>query len=310
MCLFYSGTIGRLATSSIAEYLLPMFMYLFIGIAIGILITIPLSIYTAKRTATRVRHLQNRAQTAERLAELGTMTGGLAHEIKNPLSTVGLNLQLLQEDVDELGKHTSPDDAQAAEQVNRLKRRLTSLSHETNRLKEILEDFLRFAGRMKLDLNTANINDVIEELTDFFRPQASMENVQLRTQLDAKPAELPLDQGLFKQAMLNLLINANTAMSQARAKGKPHGGANELLLRTRKEGNQIVIYITDTGPGIESDVINEIFKPYFSTTRGGTGLGLPTTRRIIEEHGGSITCHSDVGRGTSFIVSLPIRGKT
>jgi signal transduction histidine kinase len=297
----------RLATPRIAEYLLPMFMYLFTGIAIGILITIPIIYYTAKRTATRVRQLENRAQAVERLAELGTMTGGLAHEIKNPLSTVGLNIQLLQEDVDELGKHMPPDDSQAADQVSRLKRRLSSLGHETHRLKEILEDFLRFAGRMKLDLIPENINDVIEELTDFFRPQASMENVQLRTQLDADPATLPLDQGLFKQAVLNLMINANTAMSQARAKNKPHGGANELLLRTRNDAEHILVNITDTGPGIPPEVLSEIFKPYFSTTRGGTGLGLPTTRRIVEEHGGTITCHSDVGRGTSFVLRLPIK---
>lgn len=286
-----------------------MFTYLFIGIALGILITLPFVFYTAKRTAVRVRQLENRAQSAERLAELGTMTGGLAHEIKNPLSTVGLNIQLLQEDVDELGKHINPNDSEAAEQVSRLKRRLTSLGHETYRLKDILEDFLRFAGRMKLDLNPENINELVAELTDFFRPQASMENVQLRTQLDASPDTLPLDQGLFKQALLNLLINANTAMSQARAKNKPHGGANELLLRTRNDGDQILITITDTGPGIAPEIIKEIFKPYFSTTRGGTGLGLPTTRRIIEEHGGTITCLSDVGRGTSFVVRLPMKGK-
>ena len=282
-----------------------MFMYLLIGIAVGILLTIPMIYYTAKRTAMRVRQLENRAQSAERLAELGTMTGGLAHEIKNPLSTVGLNLQLLQEDVDELSKHIQADDTEAAEQVSRLKRRLTSLAHETQRLKDILEDFLRFAGRMKLDLNPEDINELIAELAEFFQPQASMEHVHLRTQLDASPSVVPLDQGLFKQALLNLLINANAAMSQARTKNKPHGGANELLLRTKNDGQQLIVTVTDTGPGTEPDTLKEIFMPYFSTTRGGTGLGLPTTRRIIEEHGGSITCHSDVGRGTSFVLRMP-----
>ncbi|MFG0249687.1 MAG: sensor histidine kinase, partial [Phycisphaeraceae bacterium JB051] len=222
---------------------------------------------------------------------------------------VGLNLQLLQEDVDELSKHVQPDDIEAAEQVDRLKRRLTSLSRETLRLKEILEDFLRFAGRMKLDINQENVNELVAELTDFFRPQASMEKVQLRTQLDASPSMAAVDQGLFKQAVLNLLINANQAMSQARAKGKPHGGANELLLRTKNDGDHIQVTITDTGPGIAPDTLKEIFKPYFSTTRGGTGLGLPTTRRIIEEHGGSITCHSDVGRGTSFVLRMPTKSR-
>ena len=281
-------------------------MWLAFGIGIGILITIPISIYTAKRTTTRVRQLEIRAQSAERLAELGTMTGGLAHEIKNPLSTVGLNIQLLQEDVTELAKHIQPDDTQAQEEIQRLTRRLTSLGHETARLREILEDFLRFAGRMKLDLNPENVNDLISELTDFFKPQANMAQVQLRTQLDAAPSLATLDSGLFKQAILNLLINATSAMNQARANKKPHGGATELLLRTKNDGDHIQITITDTGPGIAKDTLKEIFKPYFSTTRGGTGLGLPTTRRIIEEHKGTITCHSDEGRGTSFVLRMPV----
>lgn len=281
-------------------------MWLAFGIGIGILITIPISIYTAKRTTTRVRQLEIRAQSAERLAELGTMTGGLAHEIKNPLSTIGLNIQLLQEDVTELAKHIQPQDKQAQEEIQRLTRRLTSLGHETTRLREILEDFLRFAGRMKLDLNPENVNDLIAELTDFFKPQANMAHVQLRTQLDATPSLAALDSGLFKQAILNLLINATTAMNQARANNKPHGGATELLLRTKNDGDHILITITDTGPGIAKNTLKEIFKPYFSTTRGGTGLGLPTTRRIIEEHKGTITCHSDEGRGTSFVLRMPV----
>ncbi len=279
-------------------------IWLPIGIAIGVCLTIPLVYLTAKRTERRVRQLEYRARAAERLAELGTMTGGLAHEIKNPLSTVGLNIQLLQEDVEQLEKAVENDHV-LIDIAGRLRRRLSSLGTQTHRLKEILEDFLQFAGRIKLHREPYDLNDLISELIDFFRPQAQIADIQLRSQLAASPALAYVDQGLFKQAILNLLINANAAMAQAKRQNIPHGGADELLLRTENDGNDLVIHIIDTGPGISPDTLKNIFTPYFSTTRGGTGLGLPTTRRMVEEHSGSITCHSDLGRGTEFTIRIP-----
>lgn len=284
-----------------------MIAIFFLGVAVGALLAIPAAAVWSRRTAKRVRQLEQRARTAERLAELGTLTGGLAHEIKNPLSTIGLNIQLLSEDLQEIAQRAAGDEIH--ERVARLQRRLNSLGKEASRLREILDDFLRFAGRLELDLVPTNLNAVIDELADFFEPQAREANINIRSQLTAAPAVTMADQSLLKQAVLNLLINATQAMTAAREKNQPHGGANELILRTERakalDGEEILIHVIDTGPGIPEDVAAKIFQPYFSTKRGGTGLGLPTTRRIIEEHGGRITVHGAPGRGSDFTIALP-----
>ncbi len=286
-----------------------MWSYLFIGLGAGVLASIPIAAVWGRRTERRVRQLELRARAAERLAELGTLTGGLAHEIKNPLSTVGLNVQLLQEDVHDLSEDAGLTQSHH-EGLVRVHRRLESLSRETHRLRDILEDFLRFAGRVELDTQATDLHTTIGELMDFFEPQANEANVNLRSQLQADPATLQADAGLLKQALLNLLINAVQAMTQAREKNLPHGGADELIVRTERGktlgGEELRIHITDTGPGMTAEVAEKVFQPYFSTKRGGTGLGLPTSRRIIEEHGGHLTVHADPGRGTDFVISLPV----
>jgi signal transduction histidine kinase len=274
----------------------------------GILAMTPLVVWAARRTERRVRLLERRARTAERLAEIGTMTSGLAHEIKNPLSTIGLNAQLIQEDLHDVAA-ALPDEAGPREHMGRIQRRFDALNRETRRLRDILEDFLRFAGRMKLDLAPADLNELVNELADFFLAQANASDIHLRTQLCDGPLIAPADVSLLKQALLNLVINAGQAMVEARNTPKPHGGASELLIRTERVRimNQLEarIHIIDTGPGIPPEHLDKIFQPYFSTKHGGTGLGLPTARRIVEEHHGQLTCHSVPGKGTEFILSLP-----
>lgn len=285
-----------------------MWSYLFLGVGIGVLASVPLAAVWGRRTERRVRQLERRARAAERLAELGTLTGGLAHEIKNPLSTVGLNVQLLQEDVQELSRDGGLSEAHH-DGLGRVQRRLGALSRETQRLRDILEDFLRFAGRVELDPQPTDLHVMIGELIDFFEPQARQAGINLRTQLSAKPSIVVADAPLLKQALLNLLINASQAIAQAREKNLPHGGADELIVRTERGkslgGDVFRIHVTDTGPGMEPAVAEKVFQPYFSTKRGGTGLGLPTSRRIVEEHQGHITVHSDPGRGTDFTITLP-----
>ncbi|HVL50604.1 MAG TPA: ATP-binding protein [Actinomycetota bacterium] len=267
------------------------------GVACGIALTIPFIFLATRRTARRVRRLEQRAQAAERLAELGTLTGGLAHEIKNPLSTIGLNLQLLRESIDD--SDLPPD------LLSRLQNRLDAITSEADRLRGILEDFLSFAGRIRLDPQPTDINRVIEQLADFFHPQAEASGIRLRTQLDPAAGQLPLDVTLFKQALLNLLLNATQAMVEARYSGKPHGGSADLIVRTQPNRDGIEVHVIDTGPGIDPAVREKLFQPYFSTKRKGTGLGLPTTRRIVHEHGGAITVHTEPGRGSDFTLHLP-----
>jgi signal transduction histidine kinase len=233
--------------------------------------------------------------------QLGTLTGGLAHEIRNPLSTLGLNLQLLAESIED-AKLDEPHGG-------RIQRRIKALTEETDRLRNILEDFLRFAGRMKLDRHPVAINELIEQLVDFYAPQAQASGVQLRADLDPRAGSLDLDTALLKQALLNLLINATQAMVAARYADQPHGGSTELILRTEAGREHITLHVTDTGPGIPPDNLEKIFQPYFSTKKDGTGLGLATTRRIVEEHGGTITVHSEPARGSDFTITLPAQAE-
>jgi len=278
-----------------------------LGVLAGVLLTVPLALLLTLRTVRKVRRLSRRARTAERLAELGTLTSGLAHEIKNPLSTVGLNVQLLTEDLGDLERHLEAmEDEETIQGIGRLRRRLDSLMRETHRLRDILEDFLKFAGRIKLNIQPTDIGKLIDELTDFFEPQAQAARVQLRTQLAANPT-LEADGDLLKQALLNLLINAVQAMERARGNARSaHGGADELIIRTELDDDHLDIHVIDTGPGIAPELAEKIFRPYVSTRPGGSGLGLAVARRIIEEHGGQITLHSEIGRGSDFCIELPL----
>lgn len=234
----------------------------------------------------RFNRLQRRALRAERLAELGALTGGLAHEIKNPLSTVQLNLQLLREDLP-AADPTYP----------RLVNRLDTVRKETSRLREILDDFLRYAGQVELDRKPVDLNTLVEELVDFFSPQAQLQRVQLRLQRPGEPVTVMIDERLIKQAVLNLMINALQAM--------PASGG-EIILSVKLEGRWVVLDVIDTGQGIPAESQSKIFDAYYSTKKGGTGLGLAITRRLVEEHGGQITVSSEAGTGTDFTIRLPV----
>lgn len=233
----------------------------------------------------RMLALERRTREAQRLAELGTLTGGLAHEIKNPLSTVQLNLQLLQEDL-------HPEDPTYRRIVNRL----NTVRNEANRLREILDDFLRYAGRLELDRKPVDMNEILEELVDFFAPQAQAQRVQLRFQKNSNGTLVPMDSKLIKQALLNLMINALHAM--------PDGG--ELIMTLNRTPQHALIDVIDTGPGIPANVVDKIFEAYYSTKKGGTGLGLPMAKRIVEAHGGKLTVKSEPGKGTDFTLALPL----
>lgn len=297
------------------------FILTFLGgmLVCGILL-LPLLFFMRREQDRRSRAARRRVRDAERLAELGTMTGGLAHEIKNPLSTLSLNAQLLAEEVADLNL---PDD-----QRRRIVRRTESLRRESDRLKGILTDFLQFAGRIRLDPEPRDLNLLIDELVDFFLPQALAAGVQLRTALPGQVCVARVDSALFKQALLNLLLNAVQALEAmpadagrsrelmirlepARASAPPrrrHGQSPEADIRAADppaSNPMHCIHVTDTGPGIAPEHLERIFQPYFSTKKGGTGLGLATARRIIEEHHGSLDVHAEPGRGTDFIILLP-----
>ena len=264
-----------------------------LGMAAAVIGMLPLVRLARDRADRRARDAERRAVAAQRMAELGSMTSGLAHEIKNPLSTIGLNAQLLNEELTEA-------DMDAA-QKSRVIRRLESLRREIERLSGILTDFLQFAGRLRLDVDSHDLVGLVSELSDFFHPQCDKAHVVLRTQLPEGPVNVDIDEGLTKQAILNLMINATQAMQGGRVDGQ----TAELMLKVESDDREARLHVTDTGPGIDPERMESIFQPYVSMRSGGTGLGLPTARRIIVEQGGRLEVVSEPGRGSDFVVHLP-----
>ena len=219
-------------------------------------------------------------------AEISQLAGGLAHEIRNPLSTLSLNLDLLLED---FHNPETPRD-------RRVLQRLERLRPQVQRLHGILESFLRFARVQDLKLEPTDLNTVVDEMRDFYEPHAGTKGIVVRTTFARDLPPVQLDRELFKQALLNLVLNAEHAM--------PKGG--ELILTTRRQGEWVRLDVVDTGVGMVEEVRARIFDAFFSTRASGSGLGLPTTRKIIEAHGGAIDVQSDLGKGSQFSVRLPV----
>lgn len=229
--------------------------------------------------------------STDQYAALAELAGGFIHEIKNHLGTLGLNLQLLAEDFAE------PQNQRERRALQRVQR----LQSECQRLVDVSNDFLRFARIKDLNRQPADLSRVVEEMIDFFGPSARVANIDIKSYIPADLPALTLDIDLFKQAILNLLLNAQQAM--------PDGGSITFQAATgnNAEGKPTVqLNIIDTGKGIAPQMVPKIFELFFSTRQGGNGLGLPTTRKIIERHGGKIEVQSEVGKGTKFIVTLPV----
>jgi signal transduction histidine kinase len=234
---------------------------------------------------------KNKNGHLKQLQELGRLTGELAHEIKNPLSIIKVNLKLTAE---ELGRS---DLGKGDQGFTRALRKIAVIQKETDRLEQILDGFLRYVDRTELHLASADINSLISDMVDFYSAQAQSHSVTIRQQLHNKALVCKIDVDMLKQVMLNLFINAQQAMSE--------GG--ELIIRTQRHKKDALIRITDTGPGIAPDKLPNIFNVYYSSRPQGSGLGLPTAKKIVEAHNGTITVDSELGKGTSFTITLPLK---
>jgi len=228
---------------------------------------------------------QRRARIrTHRLAELGALLAGFAHEVRNPLSTIGLNLQLVLEDFRDAG---SPRD-------KRNHKRLETVQKEVRRLQKILEEFLSFARAPELKPVPVDLDRQLAALVDFHAPALQEQGVSLRFYPGAV-GEVVVDWDHLQAAVLNLIRNAGEAIE----------GGGEVLVSSRRDGDDVLVRVTDTGGGIPAEVQPRIFDPYFSTKKAGTGLGLPTVRRVVEEHGGKLAFTSEPGKGTQFTLRLP-----
>ena len=230
------------------------------------------------------------ARRAETYAEFAALVGGLAHEIRNPLSTIRLNMELLAEDFE------STDPASPTKHRDRRARaKIDLVRQECDRLQKLLGDFLDFARQESLALEPGSLNVEIEQLLDFFAPQARDAGVEVVRYLDPELATVRLDRETVRSAGLNLLLNAVQAMEA--------GG--QLVVRTRPAGLGVVLELIDTGPGMDAETLAKVFQAFYTTKQGGSGLGLPTARKIIEAHRGTIDVESAPGRGTKVAIWLP-----
>ena len=227
---------------------------------------------------------------AETYAEFAALVGALAHEIRNPLSTIRLNMELLAEDFE----NTDPA-SPTKQRDRRAKAKIELVRQECDRLQKLLGDFLDFARQESLSLEPGSLNGEIEQLLDFFAPRAREANVELVRYLDPELPMVRLDRETFRSALLNLLINAVQAMD----------GGGQLVVRTRPSGLGVIVELIDTGPGMNEDTLAMVFRAFYSTKQGGSGLGLPTSRKIVEAHGGTIDIESAPGRGTKVTIWLP-----
>ena len=234
--------------------------------------------------SSKTKQLEEKLRSAERLGYVGGMVSKLAHELRNPLNTISVNLQLLDED---FSKNNSDP---------KMLNRLRVARKEINRLEHLLSDFLRFARPVPMDLKSQDINQLVLSFVEFIKPSAEKSNVKIVPHLGKGLNPVLLDEKLLKSVLLNLTLNSIAAM--------PNGGT--ITFRTRQRRNQVLLTITDTGNGIPREILDKVFDVFFTTKEGGSGLGLSITRRIIEDLAGTITIDSTSGVGTTVIISFPV----
>ena len=218
--------------------------------------------------------------------EIARLAGSLAHEIKNPLSVILMNMDLLAED---LAEGSTPRERRALTKVS-------TVRAQCKRLQNLLDDFLNFARAVKLELRPSNLNEVVADVIDFVAPQMEEADVEVIRHLANDLPSVMLDRQKIQAAILNLLLNAQQAM--------PDGG--QLWVRTRETPTTVALDLIDTGGGIDDETLLHIFEPFYSTKASGSGLGLPTTRRIVEGHDGTISVQSKPGNGTQFTLEFPL----
>jgi len=218
---------------------------------------------------------------AERLAAIGRMASHVTHEVRNPLSSIGLNVELLADEI--------PAESNEARTL------LASIHREIDRLTAITEDYLRLARIPEPRLETVSIDEFVDDVLRFMRPEMERSGIELRFTASSSDPDVSIDESQLRQALLNLLRNAREAM--------PDGGPIDVSVR--EDGDLVEIKVSDRGVGMDEAQRNRLFDPFFSTKAQGTGLGLPLTQQIVTAHGGTIRCDPNGDCGTSFVIRLP-----
>ncbi len=238
-------------------------------------------------TDRKTEEMKNRR--LESLASLTNLAATVAHEIKNPLGSMSIYVQLIRKALSQCETERKPQVDQYLDVVN----------EEIERLNKIVVDFLFAVRPLKFEFSPLSVNDVVRDVADFFGAELSQANISLVLDL-AEP--LPLikgDERFIRQMLVNLVKNSMAAMKQ--------GG--EIRAKTWASEDSVYMKIEDTGSGIPQDVLQKIFEPYFTTKVDGTGLGLTMAYKVVKEHGGDIRVQSELNKGTCFTITLPILRK-
>jgi signal transduction histidine kinase len=236
--------------------------------------------------ADAIQEREQKLIRSERLATVGRMAAQIAHEVRNPLSSIGLNAELLG---DELG--------QEADEARRL---VASIIGEVDRLTEITETYLRFTRLPRPKLEREDLGALVTSVVALGRGEVEKEGIALSLDIAPDLPEIPADEAQLRQALINLVRNAREALAQATTK--------RLAISLAADGAaaRLVLRVSDSGPGIDAGDLGRIFDPFFSTKAQGTGLGLALVQQIVVDHGGQIDVESGPGRGTTFTLAFPL----
>ena len=237
---------------------------------------------------SRLQTAQQELVVAERMATVGRLSLRIAHEVRNPISAIELNAEMLEDIVRE--RIDVDDMKEAAGLVAAIRDQVTTLDALT-------EEYLAFARFPKPHFEEESINHLVQELADFVRPVATRQGLTLRVELDPNVPMMEIDRGLLRQAVLNLVKNGLETLSS--------GG--ELTIGSRFDGEAVEIAVSDTGGGIPAEVVPRLFEQFFTTKPQGTGLGLSITRQIAEEHGGAVSWDNRAPLGATFRIRLPLK---
>ncbi|MDD2469163.1 MAG: ATP-binding protein, partial [Desulfobulbus sp.] len=235
------------------------------------------------RDLAEVRRLQDEIRRKEKLAAIGDLAAGVAHEIRNPLSSI--------KGIASYYKAKFADGSEDKEMAG-------VMIEETDRLNRVISELLEFARPSKLNLKLSDLNELLKHSARLIQQEATVKNIQIHLNLTPDAVEAEVDPDRLTQCFLNLYLNALQAMK--------NGGQLAIASATRVDGS-VSIDIKDNGSGISTDDLSKIFDPYFTTKPKGTGLGLAIVHKIIEAHHGQIKARSIIGQGTVFSIILPLK---
>ncbi|HEX8949397.1 MAG TPA: HAMP domain-containing sensor histidine kinase [Dissulfurispiraceae bacterium] len=234
------------------------------------------------------RTLEERLREAEHLSGLGQLSRSMAHEIRNPLNFINLS-------VGHLGEKYRPEDAGKQEKFDNL---ISGIKQEVQRLNKLVNDYLDYSRPLKLNLQKVKVSELLEGVLALIWAKAEADGITIIRGTPSE-AELKVDPDLFKSCILNVITNAFHAM----------GRKGVLKITEAISGNEFLLSIADNGEGVSRENLERIFEPFFSTKQNGLGLGLPMTRRVMEEHGGRVEFKSVVGEGSEVALALPLPRK-